>query len=118
MSALNYPVFGTVFGGAGTHTSGIPLAQRDVDNTVERQKFTNDGTVTGHLEHHVTRAQGKHVSVSERHAYSSLEPMRTVTERKVFSPDDWNIFNASGVAVGASAGTTDTDVTPSGVGTN
>jgi hypothetical protein len=44
--------------------------------------------------------------------------MRTVTERKIFFPSDWNIFNASGAAVGAAAGTTDTDITPSGVGTN
>jgi hypothetical protein len=121
MSTYNYPVFGTVFGKGGTvgqraFTSGIPSAARNADNSVERQKFTHDGTVTGDLEHNVTRGiAGNLVAVSNRQAYSALEAMRTVTERKVFHSGDWNIFNADGVAVGASLGTTDTDVTPSGV---
>jgi len=123
MSTNNYPVFGTVFGKGGTvgqraFTSGIPVAARKTDNSVERQKFTHDETVTGDLEHNVTRViTSNQVAVSNRQAYSALEPMRTITERKIFD-DDWNIFNAGGVAVGATLGTTDTDVTPSGVGTN
>ena len=120
MSTYNYPVFGTVFGKGGTvgqraFTSGIPSAARKADNSVERQKFTHDETVTGDLEHSVTRGiTSNQVAVSNRQAYSSLEAMRTITERKVFD-EDWNIFNAGGVAVGATLGTTDTDVTPSGV---
>jgi len=120
MSTYNYPVFGTVFGKGGTvgqraFTSGIPLAARKADNSVERQKFTHNASVTGDLQHEVTRSiTSNQVAISNRQAYSALEPMRTITERKVFEPD-WNVFNASGVAVGATLGTTDTDITPSGV---
>lgn len=119
MSSYTYPVFGTVFGrgGAGgprAFTSGVPLAARQADNSVNRELFTHNGTVTGDLEHNVTRNEGLHVSVSNRQVYSSLGAMRTITERKIFAEGDWNIFDASGVAVGASAGTTDIDVTPSG----
>lgn len=118
MSTNNYPVFGTVFGNSGTHTSGIPLAARKASHSINREVFTHDGTITGDLEHNVTRGiTSNQVAVSNRQAYSALEPMRTITERKVFDAD-WNIFNAGGVAVGATLGTTDTDVTPSGVGTN
>lgn len=123
MGSYNYPVFGTVFGrgGAGgprAFTSGIPLSARQADNTVNREIFTHDATVTGDLEHDVSRNEGLHVSVSHRQVYSSLGPMRTITERKIFADGDWTIYNASGVAVGADLGTTDVDVTPSGVGTN
>jgi hypothetical protein len=113
--SVNNGLTGVAFGAATPKVEGMSLTERDADHSVERQKHTNDGTATGHLMHIVTRQHGKHVSVSTRHAYGPLEAARTVTERKVFSPDDWNVFNASGVAVGASAGTTDTDITPSGV---
>ncbi len=52
----------------------------------------------------------------------AIGPMETITERKVFFIDsdrgkvsgfaDWTIFSASGIAVGTSEGTTDTDITP------
>ena len=90
----------------------------------------------GNLQHHVTRAEGIHVSISDRQAISNayaanvsglaggdaLGPMQTIGERKVFFLDDtrnqtpptagWNIFNQAGVAVGPTDGTTNVDSTP------
>lgn len=116
--SVNNGLKGVVHASGTVKLEGMSLTERDADHTVNREAFTHNGAVTGYLQHHVTRSLGKFVSVSNRHAYGALEPMRTVTERKVFSSGDWNIFNAAGVAVGASNGTTDTDITPSGVGTN
>jgi hypothetical protein len=109
-------------GGNGTHTSGIALNRREVDNSVNRQLFTETGQASGYLSWDYTRKiSGEHVSVSTVRAPDALGPTQSDTERKVFfvASDrgkssnfaDWTIFNAAGVAVGAS-GTTDTDVTP------
>ena len=77
---------------------------------------------SGYLSHQVVRCLGSHTSVSHMQADATFDALRTVQERKVFFIDsdrgkvsgfaDWNIFNATGLAVGASAGTTDTDSTP------
>lgn len=115
MSSYNYPVFGMVFGRGGTNgvgaaTIGIPLSQRHVDNSVERQKFTSDGEADSPLAWDYARNEGLHISISSLEADNSGSS-NTVSERKVFE-EGWEIFNAEGEAVGASAGTTDTDITP------
>ena len=108
-----------------TSQSGVDTTAPSVDTSVERQKFTVDGTVAGNLGWEYTRTfSGEHTSVSALETKGSLGPAETVTERKVFFlPSDrgettglaaWTIFDATGEAVGASTGVTDTDITPSG----
>lgn len=102
--------------------SGLSPARRNADNSVEREKFTVTGISSGNLLHIATRKiDGIHSSVSTREATNTLAPYETVTERKIFfidsdrnntSPADWTIFDSSGGAVGATSGTTDTDITP------
>lgn len=118
MSSYTYPVFGMIFGrhGGNTFTSGLTMDQQTADNSVERRKFTVSDVDSGQLEYDVARSEGAHVSISHIVATGSLGGNLTSTERKVF-PDGWTIFNTAGVAVGATDGTTDVDVTPSGVGT-
>lgn len=120
MSSYNYEVFGMVFGrggraNIGPATSGIPFTKREVDTSVNRQLFTEDGTASGSLSWEYTRTVDIHTSVSTLLSQNT-GPAETVTERVVFA-SGWLIFDATGEAVGASAGTTDTDVTPSGLGT-
>jgi len=135
----NIGLVGVVFQPGGTsQTQGMSSVERNADNSVEREKFTADGTASGNLEHDVTRKiDGAHVSISHREAIltqnrlpsqsgqllgaDALGPMQTLTERKVFWLDsdrekssgfeDWNIFDANGDAAGSN-GTTDTDITP------
>jgi hypothetical protein len=124
-------------GGTAT-TSGLSSAERNADNSVEREKFTADGTSSGNLEHDVVRKGGPFVSISHREAIleqnrlagqsgsifnggDALGPMQTISERKVFylesdrtqasGFEDWTIFDSNGNAVGSN-GTTDTDTTP------
>lgn len=130
LSSGNYYSTGVVWAASSTvKNENLSITERNADNSINRSLFTTDATASGDLKHNVTRKiNGIQVSVSKRQTVNSLGPMRTVTERKVFfTPQDrnqstpvsdWNIFNASGVPVGAGAGTTDTDITPSGVGTN
>lgn len=131
MSTYNYPVFGVVFGGSGTFTSGIlPRTRRTADNSVEIEKYTVDGTTSGDLSWQAVRAiDGIHCSVSEKQqAPSSPNASRTVTEEKIFflASDrnkssgfaDWNIFSVYGEPVTATSGTTRIDVTPSGTFNN
>lgn len=119
MSSYTYPVFGLTFGrhGGNTFTSGLSLSQQTADNSVERAKFTVTDNEWGQLELNVVRNEGRHVSVSHMVATGSLGANLTSTERKLFHPDAWTIYSVAGEAVGATDGTTDTDVTPSGVGT-
>jgi hypothetical protein len=119
VSTGNFTMTGVVFAPTATpKNEALSLTERKADNSVNRELFTHDATPSGELEHDVTRCiNAIQVSVSHRQTNDALGPMRTVTERKIFASGDWNIFNASGVAVGATLGTTDTDVTPSGVGT-
>ena len=108
-----------------TSQSGVDVAAPNTDTSVEREKFTVDGTVAGNLGWEYTRKiSGEHTSVSSLETISSLSPAETITERKVFFlPSDrdkssgfadWTIFDVTGEAVGATTGTTDTDITPSG----
>jgi hypothetical protein len=131
MSSYNYPVFGTVFGRGGdrnpnglTGTSGIALNRREVDTSVDRKLFTENGTQSGHLSWEYTRQiDGIQTSVSTVRAADALGPSQTFSERKVFFVEsdrtkstgfaDWTIFDVNGVAVGAATGTTDTDGRPS-----
>lgn len=103
--------------------SGLSAARRNADNSVEREKFTVTGLPSGNLLHVATRKiAGIHTSVSNREATNTLAPYETITERKIFYVDsdrtkssgfaDWTIFDSSGDAVGATLGTTDTDITP------
>jgi len=136
----NINMAGVAFQPGGSSTVlGMSSAERNADNSVERQKFTADGTGSGNLKHDVTRKiDGIHTSVSRREAILSqnrlasqsgqllggdaLGPMQTINERKIFWLDsdrgkssgfeDWTIFDASGDAVGQNNGTTDTDITP------
>lgn len=128
MSSYDYPVFGMVHGrggraGIGPATSGMTATQRNADNSVERQLYTDTGAASGHLEWDVTRTPaGTHVSIAKLEADGSIGGGVSISERKVFFNEsdrnkstgfsDWQIFNASGVAVGAGTGTTDTDITP------
>ena len=103
--------------------SSMSLAQRTADNSIEYEKFI-DGS--GNLAHNVTRGMGIHTSISHRAVEASgtsIAPMRTKTERKVFfidndrnldvgSQGDWTIYDAGGIPVGDATGTSDTDVTP------
>lgn len=137
--SIGEDLIGVIFQPGGTaETQGMSSAERNADNSVEREKFTADGTASGNLEHDVTRKiDGTFVSVSHREAIlaqnrlpsqsgqllgaDALGPMQTITERKVFWLDsdrgkdsgfeDWNIFDANGDAVGSN-GVTDTDITP------
>lgn len=115
MSSYNYRVFGLVHGRGGTYTSGMLAAEISADNSVEREKFTVTDVAGGQLAYDVSRCEGRHVSVSHMVATGSLGGNLTSTERKLFHPDAWTIFSAGGEAVGATAGVTDVDVTPSGV---
>ena len=103
--------------------SGLSAPARNADNSVEREKFTVTGLPSGNLLHVATRKiAGIHTSVSSREATNTLAPYETVTERKIFYIDsdrtkssgfaDWTIFDNSGDAVGATLGTTDTDINP------
>lgn len=117
--------WGTVFGASGTFTSGLTMVQMTADNSVNRQLFTENGLASGYLSWEYARGiDGIQTSVSTVRAVSSLGPSVTHTERKIFFLDtdrtkssgfaDWNIFSAAGEPVGASTGTTDTDIAPSG----
>jgi hypothetical protein len=115
-------------GGTAT-TSGLSLAERTADDSVEREKFTHNFAPDGNLQQHVTRAKGIHTSVSDRQGIvaasgliggDTLGPLQTVTERKVFFLDTdretlpangWRIYDQLGNAVGPAAGTTETDIT-------
>lgn len=124
LPASGYPVFGTVFAEAGTISSGLSRIERDSDTSVDRKVFTDTGTAAGSLMWKVTRQEGIHTSVTTVKATGVLGANVVFSERKVFWLDsdrtkasgfaDWNIFNSAGIAVGASAGVTDTDITPSG----
>jgi len=125
---------GTVWQPGGTaQTAGLSAAERNADDSVEREKFTHNLAPDGNLQQHVTRAEGIHTSVSDRQAISNgvnanvsglaggdaLGPMQTISERKVFFLDGttppvagWNIFDQAGDAVGPTDGTTETDSTP------
>lgn len=104
------------FGPGSTSTSGIiPLSSREVDTSVNRQLFTQDASASGALQWEYTRTVDIHTSISSLISENS-GPSETISERKVFA-SGWTIFSAGGEAVGASTGTTDTDVTPSGLGT-
>jgi len=113
-----------------THISGMTLQERTTNITsVNLDVFLANGTASGvpsgSLGYDVTRAEGIHTSVSHRAASGALGPMETFSERKVFFLDsdigkssglaDWTIYDLNGVAVGASAGVTDTKITPTGV---
>lgn len=98
---------------ASVTLSGLAPDRRNADNSVEREKFTVTGLPSGSLSHVVTRKiAGEHVSISSREATNTLAPYETVTEKKVFFPDTWTIFNSGGDAVGATLGTTETDINP------
>lgn len=127
MSAYLYPVFGLVHGrggvaGVGAATSGMTIAERSADNSVERQKFTVTGLPSGQLFYDVSRAEGIHTSLSHMVATGAIGPNLTSTEQKTFwLPTDraktsgfaaWKIFNSTGTSVNADTGTTDTDITP------
>jgi hypothetical protein len=124
ISTANLGMSGVYFAPANTpYMSGLTLTRRDADNSVERQKFTDDDTAAGNLEWQVTRKiSGNHVSVSTMETDGSLGRAQSISERKVFFNEsdrtktsgfsDWTIFNAAGSGVGASTGTTDTDITP------
>ena len=111
-------------GGLNTTTSGLSLEIRKADNSVEIQKYTVDGTTSGNLGWEYTRKiDGIHTSISALESAPKVgNPSNTVTERKVFFLDSdrgaasglaaWTIFDSSGNAVGATDGTTDTDITP------
>ena len=122
-----YPVFGMEFAASGTFTSGLTFAEQTAFTSVDRQIFTENAAASGFLAWQVTRkVDGIHTSVSKRRVNSSLGGPQTLSERKVFFLDtdrtkasgfaDWNIFDALGNAVGPTTGTTDTDITPSGLG--
>lgn len=120
MSTNNYPVFGMVFGrggrtNVGPATSGIPLADREVSTSVNRELFTQDGTAGAALQWEYTRTVDIHTSISSLISQNT-GPAQTITERKVFA-SGWLIFSTGGEAVGATTGTTSTDITPSGLGT-
>lgn len=101
----------------------MSLVERTADHSVEYEKFLDS---SGNLEHVVTRGMGIHTSISMRSVEASgtsIAPMRTKTERKVFYVDndrnltpanqaDWTIYDAGGIPVGEATGTSDTDVTP------
>lgn len=108
-----------------TSQSGVDVSVPNTDTTVERQKFTSTGVASGSLAWQATRKiSGIHSSVTEIEADSSLGPSEAVSERKIFFlPSDrnlssgfadWTVFDTAGEATGATTGTTDTDVTPSG----
>lgn len=118
-------LIGVIHAPGGTAaTSGLSLERRNADNSVEVEKHTVDGSTSGNLGWQAVRKiSGEHVSISEREsATTAPSAPQTVTERKVFYIDsdrgkssgfaDWTIFSSSGVAVGESAGTTDTDIAP------
>lgn len=101
----------------------MTLVERNADHSIEYEKFIDS---SGSLEHIVSRGMGIHTSISMRAVEASgtsLGPMNTKTERKVFFIDndrnlaaanqgDWTIYDAGGNAVGEAAGTTDVDITP------
>lgn len=116
--------------GGTAATTGLTAAQRNADDSVEREKFTHNFAPDGNLQQHVTRAKGIHTSISDRQAIDAasgligadtLGPMQTVTERKIFFLDTdretmpasgWHIYDQLGNAVGPTTGTTETDITP------
>jgi hypothetical protein len=123
MSALNFPIGGAVWGKTTPLLRGLSLEERNADNSVEREKFTNTELPEGDLEWEYSRKiAGIHTSVSTLNANTAIGPAETQTERKVFFIDsdrgkssgfaEWTIFDAGGDAVGATDGTTDTDITP------
>lgn len=117
MSEYIYTVFGLRFGRATSKNQGMTRAEIIADNSVERQKFTDNATSSGLLQWQYARHEGIHTSISNIKCYDSSNPSFTTSERKIFfvgvsGLGDWNIFNAQGRAVGASNGTTDTDITP------
>lgn len=97
----------------------MTLAERSADLSIEYEKFVNS---SGSLEHEITRAMGIHTSVSSRSVVASgtsLGPMNTDLERKIFFIDndrnltaanqgDWTIYDANGIPVGTEDGVTDT----------
>ena len=108
-----------------TSISGVDTSVANTDTSVEIEKFTVDGSTSGNLGWEYTRKiSSEHTSVSALEARATLGPAETITERKIFflASDrnlssgfaDWNIFDSVGEAVGATPGTTDTDITPSG----
>lgn len=69
-----------------TSASGTNSVQPTADHSVEYGKFVN---ASGSLEHVITRAKGYHTSVSSKAVEgsgTSLAPMSTKTESKVFFP--------------------------------
>ena len=117
MSEYLYPVFGLRHGRATNKNQGMSRAEIIADNSVERQKFTDNGTSSGLLQWQYERHQGIHTSISNLKSDDSSNPSFTTSESKVFFVGtsglaDWNIFTAQGLAVGATNGTTDTDITP------
>jgi len=140
ISSVGSDLIGIVWQAGGTAaTSGLSLAERDADNSVERQKFTANGQEAGNLQHFVVRKNSVHTSISDRQAIvdsvaaqssglaggDALGPMQTITERKVFFIDSdraadsqpttlaaWKIFDGSGNAVGNDTGISDIDITP------
>ncbi len=108
-----------------TSQSGVDITVANTDTSVEIEKFTVDGSTSGNLGWEYTRKfSGIHTSVSSLEARGTLGPAETVTERKIFFLPtdrnlssgfaDWTVFDSTGEATGATSGTTDTDITPSG----
>jgi len=132
VSTLGSGLAGVMFHplGSTTHSSGMTLVERTANITSRNlELFLTDGSVSGvpasGLKHDVERAGGIFTTVSYRAASGALGPMETFAERKVFFLDSdivnsgvlsaWTIFDADGNTVGTSTGTTDTDITPTGV---
>lgn len=128
-SLINQPDFRLRHKGAVvevTSVTGVDTTVANTDTSVEIQKYTEDSTANGSLSWQYTRKiSGIHTSVSTLRADpSSQSRANTHTERKIFFTagdrgkstgfDDWTIFDSTGEAVGATTGTTDTDITPTG----
>ena len=108
-----------------TSQSGVDVSAPNTDTSVEIEKYTTNGSTSGNLGWQYTRLiNGIQSSVSSLEARGTLGPVETIAERKIFFLDsdrnktsgfaDWTIFDSTGEAVGATPGTTDTDITPSG----
>ena len=98
----------------------------NLDTSVEVEKYTVDGSTSGNLGWDYVRAEGIHTSIS--HVEGSgmqVSPSLLLSEKKVFFlPSDrdkssgfanWNIYDTAGNAVGANDGTTNIDITPTGI---
>jgi len=100
--------------------------QPSTDTSVEIEKYTVDGSTSGNLGWDYSRAMGIHNSISHVQCSGSTgSPSQTIYEKKDFFLDSdrgkssgfaaWTIYDADGNAVGATDGTTNIDITPTGV---